>query len=153
MKKYYKVDLYSVDLEKEKQLQNEYEKGNNMSLILKCCSKRKVGSVIVYRTNIFKDKYREMITKMEIPGLIYSFWNGIYMTKNFPLFFVAKYDDDYGYKNFDKIENLIATSNDINDYLYKHLKSEVSNNNYYKDAKKVYKNKLNSLFNNAMQEY
>ena len=90
MKKYYKVDLYSVDLEKEKQLQNEYEKGNNMSLILKCCSKRKVGSVIVYRTNIFKDKYREMITKMEIPGLIYSFWNGIYMTKNFPLFFESK---------------------------------------------------------------
>lgn len=152
--KYYKVELYSVDLELEKHMglaqKKEYDKGTNIIEILKKCQKKEVATVIVYKTVM--GKFKEIITKREIPALFFSYSVGYEMTKKIPLFFTFKFHVGNHIK-YEELENLQATPKDINDYLYENLKKPSEDSNYYSNCKKDFEKKLDLLFDNAINEY
>ena len=151
---YYKVTLLSPSLELEKDsyldIQKEYNKGTNTTEVLSKCPKKEVATVIVYKA--LNGKFKEIITKREIPALFRYCYGRYWMTKELPLFFGAA-EDKEDCCDFELLDNLVATTKDINEYLQENLTDVSENSNYYRNSKKIFKDKLDSLFENAMDDY
>ena len=157
-KKYYKVMLSAIDVDKTFKTVDEMKK-SDMLYVINHSKYEKVREVIVYKT--FLNHFKEIITGKEINAKIEQHKvdsefeeNEHYINnKNLPLFFKCNLDkesEQVPASIYLSIETMEATDEEIKEYLIEHLGTDESN---YKYRVQEYLNELNEEESRAIDRY
>ena len=144
-KNFYLVKVYTIDTESN--FYNSSGETFSMSKFISKCSKKGIVTLIVYKT--LWGKFKEIITDIEIAALWEDDYGEDHLTKNIPLFFC--FSKRYNRK---KLNTMLATSLDIEDYVDKNLnKKEYENYNSMVNKKDMFSKELLELIENAKEEF
>ena len=153
-RKYYKVNLSSVDLDKTIDNVEEIKDGS-MFNILNTAYLKDAGEVLVYRS--LSGKFREMITRKEISVITeelapYSSTSHNYrVTRRVPVFFKCNVSlEDDTKREYELLDSMEASPKEIEEYLVKHLGTDESQIEYLRYE---YLAELNTIESRAKEEY
>ena len=152
-KKYYKVNLSSVDLGKTIDSIDDIKDGSMLNII-NTASLKDAGEVMVYRS--LSGKFREMITRKEISAVTeelapYSTSHNYRITRRVPVFFKCNVSlEDDTTREYELLESMEASPSEIEEYLVKHLGTDKSQIEYLKYE---YLAELNTIESRAKEEY
>ena len=155
-KKYYKVMLSAIDVDKTIRTVDEMEKSDSL-YIINHSKYTEVREVIVYKT--FLNHFKEIITGKDINAEIEQhkvdseFEDNEYYYTNIkvPLFFRCNIDSNKSYISiFPALEDMAATDEEVKEYLIEHLGT---NENDYKYKAQEYLTELNEEESRAIDKY
>lgn len=155
-KKYYKVKLNIIDIEKTIESVESLQKPD-MIYVINHSETVPLRDVIVYK--IFPNRFKELITGKEINASIEmfkadtdTFEYNYYINKKIPLYFKCNIEsyDQAMLRSYPTLDTMIATDSEIEEYLKEHLGT---NENEYKYRAQTYLNELNEDENKAIDRY